>query len=71
MRLSRVARETIDLARSGSLGREFPTWDDMVKEAEGDYRKLARLISLNYGRRISERDIRIYAGIYDVDISSN
>ncbi len=70
MRLSHIARETIDLARSGTLGRKFPTWEQMVKEAEGDFKKLARIISDTYGN-VSEEDVRSYIKMYKVNIKKN
>jgi hypothetical protein len=70
MSLSSRARRNIDLARSGTLGRSFPTWDEMVREAEGDIKRLTEIFSRNYGR-VSEDDVKSYLRIYRVDISSN
>lgn len=71
IKLSHAAKEAIDLARSGSLGRDFPTWEDIVKKAQGDPEKIAQSLSRNYGRNVSETDVRTYIRIYNIDIQTN
>ncbi len=71
MRLSRCAREIMDLARSQGLGRDFPSLDNMIDDSDGNPKKLARLISNNYGRNISENDVIKYARMYQIKIRKN
>ncbi len=71
IRLSPAAREVIDLARSGALGRRFPSWEEIVRDAEGDLYKIAKSFRQNYGRNVSETDVRAYVKLYEIDIDFN
>jgi hypothetical protein len=68
-RLDSGIEKVIETAVYNHRGSGFLKWEQIIKQAKGDYQKIAEIISRDSGKKISLGQVRLYCKKYRISIT--